>query len=186
MGSLRAEKEAQEARVREQLSLEAERTRRELMEANAQAQARIDDLKREMALREEAMARVRRNSCGVNRSRLPVKAQSASHAARMPTVVGRDNMAMSNACLHLYIDGHAPNSTRAQANLALISQSLPPAQLEVEVIDVLQEPLRALQDNVFVTPLLRKLAPLPEAHIIGDLSNFTRVRLALGLGEDVS
>ncbi len=60
MGSLRVEKEAQEAAERERMRLESERTRRELQEAQAQAQARIDDLQREMALREEEIARTQR------------------------------------------------------------------------------------------------------------------------------
>lgn len=60
MGSLRAEREAQEALERERMQLDAERSRRELEEANAQAQARIDDLRREMARREDELARMQR------------------------------------------------------------------------------------------------------------------------------
>lgn len=86
-------------------------------------------------------------------------------------------------CLRLYIAGNAPNSARAQANLAAICRALPPEQLRLEIVDVLREPLRALQDKVFVTPLLWKLSPAPEAQIVGDLSDQARVRLALGLGE---
>jgi len=56
--------------------------------------------------------------------------------------------------------------------------------LRLEVVDVLQEPLRALSDKVFVTPLLWKLSPAPQEQIAGDLSDHKRVRLALGLGED--
>ena len=86
--------------------------------------------------------------------------------------------------LRLYIAGNAPNSTRAQANLTAICQDLPAVQLCLEVVDVLREPLRALQDKVFVTPLLHKLAPTPDRQIVGDLSDHARVRLALGLGEE--
>lgn len=95
-------------------------------------------------------------------------------------------MASDQQTLHLrlYIAGSAPNSMRAQANLTAICQDLPPAQIELEVIDVLKEPLRALQDKVFVTPVLRRLVPPPEVQIVGDLSDYARVRLALGLGEE--
>lgn len=58
MGSLRAEKEAQETLERERQHLEAERQQQQLAEANAQAQARIDELRREMALREKELARL--------------------------------------------------------------------------------------------------------------------------------
>jgi circadian clock protein KaiB len=85
--------------------------------------------------------------------------------------------------LRLYIAGNAPNSARARKNLALISRDLAPEQLHLEIVDVLQEPLRALEDKVFVTPVLRKLAPPPEAQIVGDLSDHAQVRSVLGLGE---
>lgn len=85
--------------------------------------------------------------------------------------------------LRLYIVGNAPNSIRAQQNLAKICQEIPPELISLEVIDVLQEPLRALQDKIFVTPVLWKIAPPPEVQIVGDLSDYVRVRLALQLGE---
>lgn len=60
MGSLRAEREAQEALERERIRLNTERQQRELQEANAQAQSRIDDLEREVALRENEIVRIQR------------------------------------------------------------------------------------------------------------------------------
>jgi len=95
-------------------------------------------------------------------------------------------MAMPDQVLHLrlYIAGNAPHSVRAQENLAVICHELSPEQLHLEVIDVLREPMRALQDKIFVTPVLCKLAPPPQALIVGDLSDSARVRLALGLGEE--
>ncbi|HEX2951839.1 MAG TPA: circadian clock KaiB family protein [Armatimonadota bacterium] len=94
-------------------------------------------------------------------------------------------MAISNEQLHLrlYIAGSAPNSMRALANLSVICQGIPLEQVNLEVIDVLQEPLRALHDKVFVTPVLHKIAPPPTMQIVGDLGDHARVRLALGLGE---
>lgn len=95
-------------------------------------------------------------------------------------------MATDNNMLHLrlYIARNAPNSAMAQTNLAIICQEVPSEQLNLEIVDVLQEPLRALQDKVFVTPVLHKLAPLPEVRIVGDLHDHARVRLALGLEEE--
>lgn len=84
--------------------------------------------------------------------------------------------------LRLYIAGNAPNSTRTQANLAEICQGLSPEQVQLEVIDVLLDPQRALRDAVFVTPLLWKLSPAPPVQIVGDLRDRERVRLALGIG----
>ncbi|MHB0936564.1 MAG: circadian clock KaiB family protein [Armatimonadota bacterium] len=95
-------------------------------------------------------------------------------------------MATPDTTLHLrlYIAGNAPHSVRARENLAIICHDLPQEQLHLEVIDVLREPMRALQDKIFVTPVLYKLAPPPEAQIVGDLSDLARVRLALGLGKE--
>lgn len=95
-------------------------------------------------------------------------------------------MANPTAILHLrlYIAGNAPNSSRAQANLAAICQGLSPEQITIEVIDVLQEPLRALADNVFVSPVLWKLSPPPQEQIVGDLRDRERVRLTLGIGQE--
>jgi circadian clock protein KaiB len=84
--------------------------------------------------------------------------------------------------LRLYITGSAPNSMRAQANLETICREFCPEHVNIEVIDVLQEPMRALEDKVLVTPTLRKLSPQPTAQIIGDLSDIDRVRLVLGIG----
>ncbi len=52
---------------------------------------------------------------------------------------------------------------------------------ELEIVDCIREPQRALQDGVLVTPTLLKLAPAPEETIIGTLSDARRVALALGL-----
>ena len=81
----------------------------------------------------------------------------------------------------LYLAGGAPNSVRAFANLYAICRKHFPDSHRIEVVDVLQEPLRALADGVLVTPTVVKLSPWPEQQIIGDLSEEEEVLLALGL-----
>ena len=83
--------------------------------------------------------------------------------------------------LRLYVAGNAPNSVRAQANLKTLCASLTGA-IELEVVDVLDSPLRALTDGIMLTPTLVKLAPAPVLKLVGDLSDTLRVRTALGLG----
>jgi len=83
--------------------------------------------------------------------------------------------------LRLYVAGRAPNSVQAQANLAAIFERYAASDgYLLEIVDVLEEPARALEDGVFVTPTLVKLAPTP-AHIVGSLNEREKVARLLGL-----
>lgn len=83
--------------------------------------------------------------------------------------------------LRLYVAGRGPNSMRAMANLDALVKAVGRENFEIEIVDVLMEPERALQDHVLVTPTLIKLASLPMIQVAGDLSNLYRVVYALGL-----
>jgi circadian clock protein KaiB len=85
--------------------------------------------------------------------------------------------------LRLYVAGDGPNSMEARANLASILQAHPEARYELEVVDFLKEPLRAMRDGVIVTPTLVRLAPPPERKLIGTLRETATVIAALGIGE---
>ena len=81
----------------------------------------------------------------------------------------------------LYVANETPNSARAVANLQSICQKHLPGHCKIEMVDILQEPLRALSEEVLVTPTLVRLSPLPVRKILGDLSDRAAVLLALGL-----
>ena len=82
--------------------------------------------------------------------------------------------------LRLYISGNAPNSVRAVANLeAICKQYL--KDYKLEVVDVFEQPVRALADGVLVTPSLAKVYPAPVATVVGNLSDRSSVLLALGI-----
>ncbi len=83
--------------------------------------------------------------------------------------------------LRLYLAGSAPNSALALTNLRAALASLPEASVELETIDVLQDPDRALQDGILVTPMLVKLAPLPERRVLGNLRDRAVLFHALGV-----
>lgn len=86
--------------------------------------------------------------------------------------------------LRLYVAGNAPNSFRALLNLKQICQEyLPEDGFELEVVDLLTEPLRGLADNILVTPTLVKLSS-PRVSIVGDLGDREGVLQALGLGRE--
>ena len=83
----------------------------------------------------------------------------------------------------LYIAGAAPNSRFAIANLETIRQDCLPDGSRLEIVDILQEPQRAFEDGILVTPTLVRLSPLPVCKIVGNLSERSRVLQALGLPE---
>ena len=61
----------------------------------------------------------------------------------------------------LYVAGDAQNSAQALANLTALCRAYLPDRHEIEVVDVLLEPERALADEIQLTPTLIKLAPPP-------------------------
>jgi circadian clock protein KaiB len=91
------------------------------------------------------------------------------------------NGAPARIKLRLYVAGHAPNSARALTNLETICEEYGKDRFEIEIVDVLDDPLRALEDRVLVTPTLIKMAPPPAIQIAGDLSRRYDVLHALGL-----
>jgi len=84
--------------------------------------------------------------------------------------------------LCLYVAGHSPNSAAAMDNLRTLCAALDANPPQLEIVDVLQEPERALKDGIVVTPMLVRLSPEPTVQILGTLSELGRVRSALGIG----
>jgi circadian clock protein KaiB len=82
--------------------------------------------------------------------------------------------------LRLYVTGSAPNSIAALANMKAVRAALDQDH-ELEIVDVLERPERALADDVLVTPTLLKLAPRPLCRIVGNLSNIHQVLSCLGI-----
>jgi circadian clock protein KaiB len=81
--------------------------------------------------------------------------------------------------LRLYVAGSAPNSLSAIANTKAICEEHFSAGHEIEIVDLLESPLKALADGVVVTPTLLRLRPLPVRKVIGNLSDAKQVLLAL-------
>lgn len=83
--------------------------------------------------------------------------------------------------LRLYVAGGAPNSVQAISNLEAICREYLKDGHRLEVVDVLEQPQRAMAEGVLVTPSLAKLSPLPVANVVGNLSDKARVLHALGI-----
>jgi len=81
----------------------------------------------------------------------------------------------------LYVVGDAPNSIKAIANLRALCRECLPERHEIEVVDVLLNPERALNDGVLMTPLLLRVSPEPVRKIIGSLSHRDPMMAIMGL-----
>ncbi|MGA2777149.1 MAG: circadian clock KaiB family protein [Steroidobacteraceae bacterium] len=85
----------------------------------------------------------------------------------------------------LYVAGDTPNSALAIANLRAFCRAQLTDRHSIDIVNVFQEPTRALADNILMTPTLIKLAPPPVRRIVGTLSQVQPIFHALGLGTDL-
>ena len=80
--------------------------------------------------------------------------------------------------LRLYVAGSAPNSLQAIANVRAICEEHF-AGYDLEIVNLLDEPGRAFDDGVIVTPTLLRLEPGPTQRAVGNLSDTKQVLLTL-------
>lgn len=83
----------------------------------------------------------------------------------------------------LYVAGSAPNSMRAIANLNKLFNHYMPGRFDIEIVDILEDPLQAIHDGIWVTPSLVKISPEPAVKVVGDLDEHERVKRVIGLDE---
>ncbi|HVS31238.1 MAG TPA: circadian clock KaiB family protein [Thermoanaerobaculia bacterium] len=82
----------------------------------------------------------------------------------------------------LYVAGDEPNSLQAIANLSELCETHLPERYDIEIIDVLRDPKRALTEAVYMTPTLVTDSPHPGHRIVGTLSHIEPILQILGLG----
>jgi circadian clock protein KaiB len=85
--------------------------------------------------------------------------------------------------LRLYVAGQTPRSVTAFNNLKQLCEQHLPGRYQIEVIDLTRQPELGRLDQVIALPTLVRKLPEPVKRLIGDLSNFDRVRLGMGLVE---
>lgn len=88
---------------------------------------------------------------------------------------------MNKYLLKLYVTGQTPRSIRAISNLQQICRDELHGCYEMVVIDVLERPQLAEDEQILATPTVVKELPTPMRRIIGDLSDSERVLLGLEL-----
>lgn len=110
---------------------------------------------------------------------MAIRPRKGKRKAKIPAGPGAALTAV--VVMRLYIAQGAPNSVKAIANLEAICRKHLQDSFKLEIIDVLEFPLRALADGILVTPSLAKIAPSPSTRIVGDLSDRSSVLHALGI-----
>jgi circadian clock protein KaiB len=83
--------------------------------------------------------------------------------------------------LRLYVAGQNIKSLNAFANLKLLCETHLSGKYRLEVIDLLENPQLAAEDQILAIPTLVRKLPKPIKKIIGDMSNTLRVLVGLDI-----
>jgi len=77
--------------------------------------------------------------------------------------------------LRLYVTDRTPKCVRALANLQRVCTHWLPGRHHIEVVDLVENPRRAAEDQIVAVPTLVKAYPPPVSVIVGDLSDAERL-----------
>jgi len=83
--------------------------------------------------------------------------------------------------LQLYVAGESPRSAAALDNLRRICDEHLAGRYKIEIVDLLERPRLASEQQIVAVPTLVRRLPPPTRKIIGDLSNTDRVLIGLDL-----
>ncbi|UXA16059.1 circadian clock KaiB family protein [Mycobacterium sp. SMC-4] len=83
--------------------------------------------------------------------------------------------------LRLYVTGRSPKCLGAIENLRRACEAHLAGRYEVEIVDLLENPRRAADDQIVAVPTLVRKAPEPVRKIVGDLSDTDRLLAGLQL-----
>lgn len=81
--------------------------------------------------------------------------------------------------LRLYVSGESPKSLLAYANLKQLCETWLAGRYQIEIVDLLEHPILARDEEIVAVPMLVRLAPTPIRKIIGDLSDTDAVLIGL-------
>jgi circadian clock protein KaiB len=81
--------------------------------------------------------------------------------------------------LRLYVAGPSPKSLKALANLKALCEEHLAGRHEIEIIDLVDQPMLARSDDILAIPTLVRRVPVPLRKVIGDLSDTERVLVGL-------
>lgn len=81
--------------------------------------------------------------------------------------------------LRLYVAGQTPKSLHAMENLRRACDEHMPGRYRIEVVDLLENPQLAADDQIVAVPTLVRKLPEPIRKIVGDLSDTERLLVGL-------
>jgi len=83
--------------------------------------------------------------------------------------------------LRLYVTTRSPKCLRAIENLRHICEAHLAGRYRIEVVDLLENPRLAAEDQILAVPTVVRRLPPPMRKIVGDLSDTDRVLVGLQL-----
>jgi circadian clock protein KaiB len=89
--------------------------------------------------------------------------------------------AIGHYSLRLYITGTSERSSRAVAAIRALCEEFLAGKYELEVIDIYQQPVKAMDGQIVAAPTLVKMLPKPLKRFIGNLSDREKVIFGLNL-----
>ena len=84
----------------------------------------------------------------------------------------------------LFVIGRTIKTMRAIENLRLFCEEKLKGDIDLQIIDLLEQPHLAREDKVLAAPTLIKDSPPPITRIVGDLANLSKKALGLDGEED--
>ena len=83
--------------------------------------------------------------------------------------------------LRLYVTGRSPACLRALENLQQACEDHLAGRYQIEVVDLLDNPRLAADDEILAVPTVVRVLPQPIRKIVGDLSDTDRLLVGLQL-----
>jgi circadian clock protein KaiB len=92
---------------------------------------------------------------------------------------GRSRAETETWALRLYVVGQSPKSQRAIENLKHACEHYLAGRYSIEVVDLLENPQLAAEDQILAVPTLVRRLPPPIRKLVGDLSDTEKLLVGL-------
>jgi circadian clock protein KaiB len=83
--------------------------------------------------------------------------------------------------LRLYVTGQSPKCLRAVENLQRVCEEHLAGHYRIEVVDLLEDPRLAAEDQILAVPTVVRRLPDPIRKLVGDLSDTEKLLVGLQL-----